>query len=134
MEIESLVEILRLENAGNICVIKVPEELKYVDYLCIVEGKSYRHMIGMAEFVRKSVKMMKSYGTAIPKIEGENAKDWIAMDLGNVALHIFNEKARRKYDLESLWCLGIDYEKIYSPKLAGQVVEDETAIAEPKNV
>lgn len=104
----------------------MPEELKYVDYLCIVDGKSYRHMIGMAEFVRKSIKMQKNYGTAIPKIEGENSKEWIAMDLGNVALHIFSEKTRAKYDLESLWCLGTEYEKIYSPRFAESSQEQLT--------
>lgn len=93
------------------CVIKVPEELKYVDYLCIANGVSYRHMIGMVTFVRKMYKLKRHSNDIIPKIEGEKSRDWIAMDLGNIALHIFDEGKRVEIDLESLWCLGEEYEK-----------------------
>ena len=110
-EIEDLVDVLRKENANNLCVIKVPEELKYVDYLCIVTGNSNRHMVGMAHFVRKCYKLKKKSSDIIPKIEGEKCRNWIAMDLGNIALHIFTRQSRKYYDLETLWCLGEDYEK-----------------------
>ena len=92
-------------------MIKLPRELKYVDYFCLVNGISYRHMVGMAHFVRKCYKLKRNSGDIIPKIEGEMSKDWICMDLGNIALHIFTPEAREFYDLESLWCLGEDYEK-----------------------
>lgn len=68
-------------------------------------------MIGMAHFVRRVFKLKRKTNDIIPKIEGEKDKDWIAMDLGNIALHIFSKKARAHYDLESLWCLGDEYEK-----------------------
>lgn len=68
-------------------------------------------MIGMANFVRRVYKLKRNSKDVIPKIEGEKDKDWIAMDLGNIALHIFSKKARAHYDLESLWCLGEEYEK-----------------------
>lgn len=110
-EIDDLVEVLRSENARNLCVIKVPGDIKYVDYLCLVDGISYRHMIGMAHFVRKMYKLKRQTGDIIPKIEGEKDKNWMAMDLGNIALHIFSKKSREQYDLESLWCLGEEYEK-----------------------
>lgn len=47
----------------------------------------------------------------IPKIEGESSKDWMALDLGNIALHIFSTEARAQYDLESLWTVGPDYDR-----------------------
>lgn len=110
-EIEELVDVLRKENARDLCVIKMPAELKYVDYLCLVNGTSNRHMIGMSHFVRKCYKLKRHTGDIIPKIEGEKCRNWIAMDLGNIALHIFTPKSRDYYDLESLWCLGEEYEK-----------------------
>lgn len=91
--------------------MKVPADIKYVDYICLVNGISYRHMIGMAHFVRKMYKLKRKSGDIIPKIEGETDKRWMAMDLGNIALHIFERKTREWYDLESLWCLGEEYEK-----------------------
>lgn len=110
-----------MEKARKLCVIKVPSELKYVDYLCLVNGISYRHMIGMANFVRKCYKLKRQEGDIIPKIEGETCKSWMAMDLGNIALHIFAQESRNYYDLESLWCLGEEYEK----RIKNRVSKDE---------
>ena len=32
--------------------------------------------------------------------------DWLAMDLGNIALHLMEQESRELYDLETLWSLG----------------------------
>lgn len=59
------------------------------------------------------------------------------MDLGNIALHIFTKESREYYDLESLWCLGEEYEKriknrnpkdeIYQPYLDAATIAAEEA-------
>lgn len=109
-EIDDLVKVLKKDNAIDVCVCQVPKELKYVDYICCVTGRNVRHMKGMAEYVRKVFKHKRHKGDVIPKIEGVNSNDWIAMDLGNIALHIFSGKARRHYDIEQLWALGSQYD------------------------
>lgn len=83
-EIEDLVEVLRRDNAENIFVCTVPKEMKYVDYVCVVTGHSDRHRKAMAQFVRKLFKLKRHSGDILPKIEGENSKAWMAMDLGKV--------------------------------------------------
>lgn len=115
-EIEDLVKLLRKENGIDICVCKVPAELKYVDYICVVTGRSHRHMIGMSEYIRRVFKLKKHRGDIVPKIEGATAKDWMAMDLGNIAVHIFSHAARYNYDLESLWALGSQYDEMCNRK------------------
>ncbi|KAK9754700.1 hypothetical protein QE152_g1038 [Popillia japonica] len=55
-EIEDLVEALEKENSQDIFVAGVPVDLEYVDFICIVTGKSHRHMQAIAEFVRKVYK------------------------------------------------------------------------------
>ncbi|XP_015126306.1 uncharacterized protein LOC107047908 [Diachasma alloeum] len=109
-EIEDLVDLLRKDKAQNIFVATVPKELSYVDYLVIVTGKSPRHMIALATFVRKAYKLKRNDEDIIPKVEGANSKDWIALDLGNIALHIFSKSARELYDLETLWAVGAEYD------------------------
>uniref|UniRef100_A0A182PTV6 Mitochondrial assembly of ribosomal large subunit protein 1 n=1 Tax=Anopheles epiroticus TaxID=199890 RepID=A0A182PTV6_9DIPT len=113
-EIEDLVTVLRLNSAIDIFVCTVPKDIKYVDYMCIVSGRSVRHMRGMAEFVRKVFKMKRNPTDIIPKIEGESSSDWMALDLGNIALHIFSTKAREQYDLESLWSVGSEFDREYN--------------------
>ncbi|XP_075162074.1 ribosomal silencing factor RsfS-like protein, 312 [Haematobia irritans] len=113
-DIEDLVDVLRRENAEDIFVCSVPKELKYVDYMVVCSGRSYRHMLATAEFVRRLYKIKRQKGDILPKIEGEKSRDWMAMDLGNIALHIFSPKTRETYDLESLWSVGVQFDKEYN--------------------
>ncbi|XP_037043960.1 mitochondrial assembly of ribosomal large subunit protein 1 [Bradysia coprophila] len=121
-EIEDLVEVLRRENAVNIFVCTVPKHLKYVDYLCVVSGRSHRHRLALAQFVRKLFKIKRHRGDVLPKIEGEKSKTWMALDLGNIALHILSENARHQYDIESLWSVGREFD-LECNKPADDVVE-----------
>lgn len=48
MNIEELVEFLQDENASDICVIRLPPHLDYVDYFVICSGFGGRHLGRMA--------------------------------------------------------------------------------------
>ncbi|KAJ8973265.1 hypothetical protein NQ317_017720 [Molorchus minor] len=109
--IEDLVEVLKRENAEDIFIAKVPSDIKYVDYISIVSGKSQKHMQAIAQFVRKVYKKKRHKNDIIPILEGKNSSDWMALDLGNIALHIFSKKMRKMYDLDSLWILGPHFDK-----------------------
>ncbi|XP_057666132.1 uncharacterized protein K12H4.2 [Diorhabda carinulata] len=126
-DIEDLVEVLKREQAQNIFVAAVPNEVVYVEYICIVSGKSVRHMQSIAQFVRRLYKHKRKSNDLLPKIEGERSKDWMALDLGNIALHIFSEKARELYDLESLWSLGSEFDEEYNkPEPVSDMLEKQT--------
>ncbi|KAL5290321.1 MALSU1 family protein [Megaselia abdita] len=109
-DIKDLVHVLHKENAKDIFVCRVPKEYKYVDYMVIVTGRSYRHMLAISTFVRKLFKIKRVSGEIIPKIEGEKSREWMALDLGNIALHVFSEDARLEYNLESLWAIGREFD------------------------
>ncbi|XP_065360734.1 uncharacterized protein 312 [Calliphora vicina] len=113
-DVEDLVDVLRKEMAEDIFVCSVPKELKYIDYLVVCSGRSYRHMLAMAEFVRRVYKIKRQKGDILPRIEGEKSRDWMAMDLGNIALHIFFPTKREAYDLESLWAIGTEYDREFN--------------------
>jgi len=51
-DVEEVVDLLRDEKAQDICVISVPPELKYVNYLVIVTGRSTRHIRAMAAYIK----------------------------------------------------------------------------------
>ncbi|OAD54008.1 Mitochondrial assembly of ribosomal large subunit protein 1, partial [Eufriesea mexicana] len=109
-EIEELVLLLQKDNAKDIFVASVPSEMSYVDYIVVVTGKSYKHMTTLAFFIRKIYKLKKHKTDMSLRIDGEKSKDWIALDLGNIVLHIFSHSARLFYDLETLWSVGPDYD------------------------
>lgn len=53
--LDVLVSLLRQENAVDICVIKVPEQVKYAEYFIVVSGVSPRHLRAMALYAIKVV-------------------------------------------------------------------------------
>lgn len=114
-DIEDLVAVLKRDNAENIFVCTVPKELKYVDHLVVVTARSHRHMKALAEFVRKMYKIKRQSRPnqkkeMVPRIEGKNSDEWMAIDLGNIALHIFSANVRKHYDIEMLWSVGPEYD------------------------
>lgn len=115
-DIDDLVELLKRENAVDIFVAYVPPDHNYVDYIVVVTGKSKKHMLAITQFVRKVYKQKRNESDDIPKVEGENSNEWMAMDLGNIALHVFSPDAREYYDLDSLWAVGPEYDKEFNKK------------------
>lgn len=87
-EVEELVDLLKRDNAEDIFVCSVPKSYKYVDYICVTSGRSFRHMSALAQFVRRVYKMKRGPKDILPRIEGEKSKDWMAMDLGNTEIII----------------------------------------------
>lgn len=63
-------------------------------------------MLALAEYMRRVYKYKRHKSDLMPRIEGEQSSEWVALDLGNIALHIFSPKGREKFDLECLWSVG----------------------------
>nr|XP_025848928.1 mitochondrial assembly of ribosomal large subunit protein 1 [Vulpes vulpes] len=104
-DIDMLVSLLRQENARDICVIKVPPELKYTDYFVIGSGTSTRHLHAMAYYIVKMYKYLKSKSEPHVKIEGKDTDDWLCMDFGSMVIHLMLPETRETYELEKLWTL-----------------------------
>ncbi|KAK8752435.1 hypothetical protein OTU49_005631 [Cherax quadricarinatus] len=109
-DVEELVDFLREENAKDIAVIHVPPDIKYVQYLVIVSSHSKRHTSALAQLLRKVYKRKKHPQDPPVIVEGKGS-DWIAMDMGNIALHIMKPQQREIYNLETLWTVGPQYDE-----------------------
>nr|XP_031530096.1 mitochondrial assembly of ribosomal large subunit protein 1 isoform X2 [Vicugna pacos]XP_031530097.1 mitochondrial assembly of ribosomal large subunit protein 1 isoform X2 [Vicugna pacos] len=81
-DIDTLVSLLRQENARDICVIRVPPEMKYTDYFVIGSGTSTRHLHAMAYYIVKMYKYLKCKSEPHVKIEGKDTDDWLCVDFG----------------------------------------------------
>ncbi|XP_011359965.1 mitochondrial assembly of ribosomal large subunit protein 1 isoform X1 [Pteropus vampyrus] len=104
-DINTLVSLLRQENARDICVIKVPPEMKYTDYFLIVSGTSTRHLHAMAYYIVKMYKFLKCKSEPHVKIEGKDTDDWLCVDFGSMVIHLMLPETRETYELEKLWTL-----------------------------
>ncbi|XP_066209818.1 mitochondrial assembly of ribosomal large subunit protein 1 [Saccopteryx leptura] len=104
-DIDMLVSLLRQENARDICVIKVPPEMKYTDYFVIGGGTSTRHLHAMAHYIVKMYKFLKCNSEPHVKIEGKDTDDWLCVDFGKMVVHLMLPETRETYELEKLWTL-----------------------------
>jgi len=111
-DIGELVDILQKENAQDVCVIAIPPELHYTDYMVIVTALSPRHVKALTEILRKLYKRKKTNQDKFLKIEGESCMDWKVFDMGNIVLHVFMPETRSRYDLETLWSVGQQYDDL----------------------
>lgn len=107
LQVSELVNLLENENARDIFVCRVPKDVKYVDFMVICSSNNFRTMSALAEIVRRNFKEKNEDKIiGLPAIEGARSRDWMALDLGNIALHIMSPRAREVYDLEYLWAVG----------------------------
>ena len=49
------------------------------------------------------VDKLKKSGTPAARVEGYRTAEWILVDYGDFIVHVFEDKARKFYDLERLW-------------------------------
>ena len=70
------------------------------DYFVIASGTSLIQVQAIAERVEE---LLKEHGVKLLHREGRGQARWVLLDYGDVVVHIFQEEARRFYDLERLW-------------------------------
>ncbi len=66
----------------------------------ITTGTNRRQVQAISDEV---VEQLKRAGTRAARVEGYQTAEWILIDYGDFVVHVFDEKARRFYDLERLW-------------------------------
>ena len=71
------------------------------DALVVASGRNDRQVRAIAEEVERLVEL--ALGVRPIRVEGWTAAEWIALDYGDVIVHVFHEAAREYYDLEHLW-------------------------------
>jgi ribosome-associated protein len=72
----------------------------FTDYFLIVGGANTRQVQAISDEI---VERLKKSGTPAARVEGYRTAEWILVDYGDFIVHVFDDKARRFYDLERLW-------------------------------
>ena len=88
------------KKAINSVVLDLREIASFTDYFVITSGTNERQVQAISDEV---VETLKRAGTAAARVEGYKTAEWILLDYGDFVVHVFDEKARRFYDLERLW-------------------------------
>ena len=81
-------------------VLDLREIASFTDYFIIASGTNVRQVQAIADEV---VEQLKKQGTRAARVEGYKTAEWVLVDYGDFIVHVFEDKARRFYDLERLW-------------------------------
>jgi ribosome-associated protein len=88
------------KKALDLVVLDVGEVASFTDYFLITSGTNARQVQAISDEV---VERLKKVGRRPARVEGYRGAEWVLLDYGDFVFHIFEEKARRFYDLERLW-------------------------------
>ena len=72
----------------------------FTDFFVMFTGANRRQVQAISDEV---VEQLKRHGSPAARVEGYQNAEWILIDYGDFVVHVFDEKARRFYDLERLW-------------------------------
>lgn len=97
-----VIDALEDGKALNIQCLDVRDRSNVTDYMLIASGTSRRHVNSVAENV---VMKVKEQGLLPLGLEGQDAAEWILVDLGDVVVNVMMPDTRLFYDLEKLWTL-----------------------------
>ena len=84
----------------DIEVINTTKLTSMFDRLVIATGDSNRQVNALANNVPEKV---KEAGAEVLSTEGEDAGEWVLVDLGDIVVHVMQPLVRQHYNLEELW-------------------------------
>jgi len=100
--LDKIVGGIQEKKGEKITIIDMSKLENYVcRYFVICQGKSNTHVSAIADSVKDYVReqiRVKPFAT-----DGYVNAQWIAMDYGDVIVHVFQPEIRDFYKLESLW-------------------------------
>ncbi len=81
-------------------VLDLRDIASFTDYFVIVGGANERQVQAISDEVYET---LKKAGEPAARVEGYKTAEWILLDYGDFVVHVFEQKARKFYDLERLW-------------------------------
>lgn len=92
-------------KARDVQVFDVRKLTSVTDYLLIASGTSDRHVKSLSENVLANV---REAGAKPLGVEGQDAGEWVLIDLNDVIVHVMQPRTREFYKLEDLWVVGAE--------------------------
>jgi len=87
-------------KATQVCSLDVRPLTSVTDFMVIATGNSSRHVNAIAQHLIKEMKHRHIHPLGI---EGDKENEWILIDLGDLVVHIMQQRVRDFYQLEKLW-------------------------------
>ncbi len=95
-----VVDALEDIKGKDIEVINTSKLTSLFDRIVIACGDSNRQVKALARNVQDKV---REAGGEVISVEGEDAGEWVLVDLGDIVVHVMQPAVRSYYNLEELW-------------------------------
>ena len=95
-----IAKALDSKKGQDIQVLKTGDLTTLADYFVICTATSTTQIKALADACEKN---LKEQGEPPHHVEGHRGGTWVLMDFSAVVVHIFDDEARKFYDLERLW-------------------------------
>jgi len=82
-------------------VLDLRELIDAFDALVVTSGRNDRQVRALAQEIERFVDFALDVKPI--RVEGFFEGEWVALDYGDVIVHVFDDAAREYYDLEHLW-------------------------------
>lgn len=100
--IEQVIEAIQDKKGKNIVIADMTGLGNTVcDYFVICEGNSNTQVSAITDSIWEG--LIDKFGHKPFAVDGQRNSQWVAMDYGEVFVHIFLPEVRAFYDIEHLW-------------------------------
>lgn len=113
-QLRAIDHVLDTFKAEDIIRIDVTGRSSLADHMIIASGRSSRQVAALAT---NMVEQLKTAGLKDIGVEGLPQADWVAIDTGDVLVHLFRPEVRAFYDLEGMWAGGAPRRRADAPPL-----------------
>lgn len=98
--LDTVVKALDDGKAVDIKILDVRKLTAMADYMVVATGRSSRQVKALADQVEEAARALKVKPLGV---EGQQAAEWVLVDLGDVICHVMQAETREFYQLEKLW-------------------------------
>ncbi len=94
--LENITKVLDTNKAEAIELFDLRERNYFVDYVIIASSLGERHTQALLDHLKKDLKPAGEHFAHI-----DESSQWVAVDLGDILIHIMTPEYRSKYDMET---------------------------------
>lgn len=98
--VETILAVLDDLKAQDVVCLDVSHLTSITDTMIVASGRSDRHVRAIADAL---IERCKAAGIRPLGVEGEEAGEWVLVDLTDAIVHVMLPKTREFYDIEKLW-------------------------------
>jgi ribosome-associated protein len=99
---------------GDTLVLDVRGLQETFDALVVTSGRNDRQVRALADEIERQIE--RALDVKPSRVEGLTTAEWVALDYGDVIVHVFLDAAREYYDLEHLWGAALTYRPALQPE------------------